>query len=227
MSTMTKALLIDDDQKLGDLLKNYLKSYDIDLSAINDPRNAIDTINHLGPDLLILDVMMPHINGFELCKMIREESDTPIIILSARGEADDKVKGIDLGADDYLSKPFEARELVARIHSLLRRTQKDLTARSDQIFEVDQQRLEVSLNGSVLDLTTKEFELMDLFIKNPGVIFTRDEIIKEIKGIDAHLFSRSIDILISRLRHKIENDPKEPKLIKTIWGKGYMFVQVG
>ena len=216
--------MIDDDQKLGDLLKNYLKSYDIDLSAINDPRNAIDTINQLDPDLLILDVMMPHINGFELCKMIREESDTPIIILSARGESDDKVKGIDLGADDYLSKPFEARELVARIHSLLRRTQKDLTVRSDPIFEVDQQRLEVSLNGNVLDLTTKEFELMDLFIKNPGVIFTRDEIIKEIKGIDAHLFSRSIDILISRLRHKIEDDPKEPKLIKTIWGKGYMFV---
>ena len=227
MSAMTKALLIDDDQKLGDLLKNYLKSYDIDLSAINDPRNAIDTINHLDPDLLILDVMMPHINGFELCKMIREESDTPIIILSARGESDDKVKGIDLGADDYLSKPFEARELVARIHSLLRRTQKDLVVRSDPIFEVDQQRLEVSLNGNVLDLTTKEFELMDLFIKNPGVIFTRDEIIKEIKGIDAHLFSRSIDILISRLRHKIEDDPKEPKLIKTIWGKGYMFVAVG
>ena len=227
MSKMIKALLIDDDQKLGDLLKNYLKSYDIDLSAINDPRNAIDTINHLGPDLLILDVMMPHINGFELCKMIREESDTPIIILSARGESDDKVKGIDLGADDYLSKPFEARELVARIHSLLRRTQKDLAVRSDPIFEVDQQRLEVSLNGNVLDLTTKEFELMDLFIKNPGVIFTRDEIIKEIKGIDAHLFSRSIDILISRLRHKIEDDPKEPKLIKTIWGKGYMFVAVG
>ena len=227
MSAMTKALLIDDDLKLGDLLKNYLKSYDIDLSAINDPRNAIDTINHLDPDLLILDVMMPHINGFELCKMIREESDTPIIILSARGESDDKVKGIDLGADDYLSKPFEARELVARIHSLLRRTQKDLAVRSDPIFEVDQQRLEVSLNGNVLDLTTKEFELMDLFIKNPGVIFTRDEIIKEIKGIDAHLFSRSIDILISRLRHKIEDDPKEPKLIKTIWGKGYMFVAVG
>ena len=227
MSTMTKALLIDDDQKLGDLLKNYLKSYDIDLSAINDPRNAIDTINHLDPDLLILDVMMPHINGFELCKMIREESDTPIIILSARGESDDKVKGIDLGADDYLSKPFEARELVARIHSLLRRTQKDLAVRSDPIFEVDQQRLEVSLNGNVLDLTTKEFELMDLFIKNPGVIFTIDEIIKEIKCIDAHLFSRSIDILISRLRHKIEDDPKEPKLIKTIWGKGYMFVAVG
>ena len=227
MSKMTKALLIDDDQKLGDLLKNYLKSYDIDLSAINDPRNAIETINHLGPDLLILDVMMPHINGFELCKMIREESDTPIIILSARGESDDKVKGIDLGADDYLSKPFEARELVARIHSLLRRTQKDLAVRSDPIFEVDQQRLEVSLNGNVLDLTTKEFELMDLFIKNPGVIFTRDEIIREIKGIDAHLFSRSIDILISRLRHKIENDPKEPKLIKTIWGKGYMFIAVG
>ena len=224
MTHMTKALLIDDDQKLGDLLKNYLKSFDIDLSVVNDPRKAIETINRKDPDLLILDVMMPHINGFELCKMIRQESDKPIIILSARGEADDKIKGIDLGADDYLSKPFEARELVARVNSLLRRTQKGSTFGSDQIFQIDQQRLEVSLNGNVLDLTTKEFELMDLFIKNPGTIFSRDEIIKEIKGIDAHLFSRSIDILISRLRHKIEDDPKEPKLIKTIWGKGYMFV---
>ena len=221
---MIKALLIDDDQKLGDLLKNYLKTFDIDLSVVNDPRKGITTINDLDPDLLILDVMMPHINGFDLCKKIREESNKPIIILSARGESDDKVKGIDLGADDYLSKPFEARELVARIHGLLRRLQKDSDKNPDQIFKVDQQRLEVSLNGAILDLTTKEFELMDLFIKSPGVIFSRDEIIKEIKGIDAHLFSRSIDILISRLRHKIEDDPKDPQLIKTIWGKGYMFV---
>lgn len=224
MTHMTSALLIDDDQKLGDLLRNYLKSFDIDLSVINDPRKAIETINKNDPDILILDVMMPHINGFELCKMIRKESNKPIIILSARGEADDKIKGIDLGADDYLSKPFEARELVARMHSLLRRTQIGSASGSDQNFEVDQQRLEVSLNGSLLNLTTKEFELLDLFIKNPGTIFSRDEIIKEIKGIDAHLFSRSIDILISRLRHKIEDDPKKPKLIKTIWGKGYMFV---
>lgn len=221
---MIKALLIDDDQKLGDLLKNYLKTFDIDLSVVNDPREGITTINDLDPDLLILDVMMPHINGFDLCKKIREESNKPIIILSARGESDDKVKGIDLGADDYLSKPFEARELVARIHGLLRRLHKDSDNNPDQIFKVDQQRLEVSLNGAILDLTTKEFELMDLFIKSPGVIFSRDEIIKEIKGIDAHLFSRSIDILISRLRHKIEDDPKDPQLIKTIWGKGYMFV---
>ncbi len=221
---MIKALLIDDDQKLGDLLKNYLKTFDIDLSVVNDPREGITTINDLDPDLLILDVMMPHINGFDLCKKIREESNKPIIILSARGESDDKVKGIDLGADDYLSKPFEARELVARIHGLLRRLHKDSDKNPDQIFKVDQQRLEVSLNGAILDLTTKEFELMDLFIKSPGVIFSRDEIIKEIKGIDAHLFSRSIDILISRLRHKIEDDPKDPQLIKTIWGKGYMFV---
>ena len=224
MSRMIKALLIDDDQKLGDLLKNYLKTFDINLFVINDPREAIKTMNDLDPDLLILDVMMPHINGFDLCKSIREESNKPIIMLSARGEADDKVKGIDLGADDYLSKPFEARELVARMHGLLRRLRKDSGQNPGQIFEVDQQRLEVSLNGTILDLTTKEFELMDLFVKNPGVIFSRDEIIKEIKGIDAHLFSRSIDILISRLRHKIEDDPKDPQLIKTIWGKGYMFV---
>ncbi len=111
------------------------------------------------------------------------------------------------------------------MHGLLRRLHKDSAKSLDQTFEVDQQRLEVSLNGSILDLTTKEFELMDLFIKNPGIIFSRDEIIKEIKGIDVHLFSRSIDILISRLRHKVEDDPKKPQLIKTIWGKGYMFVE--
>ena len=141
MTHITKALLIDDDQKLGDLLKNYLKSFDIDLSVVNDPRKAIETINRKDPDLLILDVMMPHINGFELCKMIRQESDKPIIILSARGEADDKIKGIDLGADDYLSKPFEARELVSRVHSLLRRTQKGSTFGSDQIFQIDKDML--------------------------------------------------------------------------------------
>ena len=131
-----------------------------------------------------------------------------------------------INEDDSLLKPFteEVLRWESPVQFLLRRTQKGSTFGSDQIFQIDQQRLEVSLNGNVLDLTTKEFELMDLFIKNPGMIFSRDEIIKEIKGIDAHLFSRSIDILISRLRHKIEDDPKEPKLIKTIWGKGYMFV---
>ena len=147
MTHMTKALLIDDDQKLGDLLKNYLKSFDIDLSVVNDPRKAIETINRKDPDLLILDVMMPHINGFELCKMIRQESDKPIIILSARGEADDKIKGIDLGADDYLSKPFEARELVARVHSLLRRTQKGPTFGSDQIFKLTNRDLKFHSMG--------------------------------------------------------------------------------
>lgn len=226
---MIKALLIDDDQKLGELLKNYLKSFEISLSVVTDPRDAMKTLNNHDPDLLILDVMMPHINGFELCKIIRIEFDIPIIMLSARGEADDKIKGIDLGADDYLSKPFEARELVARIQSLMRRLQKNESDsdNAEQIFHIDQQRLEVTMNGNILDLTTKEFELMDLFLRNPGIIFSRDNIIKEIKGIDAHLFSRSIDILISRLRYKIENDPKSPKLIKTIWGKGYMFINTG
>ena len=226
---MIKALLIDDDQKLGELLKNYLKSFEISLSVVTDPRDAMKTLNNHDPDLLILDVMMPHINGFELCKIIRVEFDIPIIMLSARGEADDKIKGIDLGADDYLSKPFEARELVARIQSLMRRLQKNESDSDnvEQIFHIDQQRLEVTMNGNILDLTTKEFELMDLFLRNPGIIFSRDKIIKEIKGIDAHLFSRSIDILISRLRYKIENDPKSPKLIKTIWGKGYMFINTG
>ena len=169
--------------------------------------------------------MMPKMNGFEVCEQIRKDYSLPVIMLSARGEPNDKIRGLESGADDYLAKPFEPRELVARIMSLIRRipTKKES---KNSIFEIDDLHLEIKMSGSVLDLTTKEYDLLSMFINNPGITFTRDEIIKEIKGIEAHLFSRSIDILISRLRQKIESDPKSPKIIKTIWGKGYMFLDI-
>jgi DNA-binding response OmpR family regulator len=222
---MIKALLIDDDLKLAELLENYLVKSDIKLQAISDPLDTLPAIRSHNPQVIVLDVMMPEMNGFEVCQQIRKDYSLPIIMLSARGEPNDKIRGLESGADDYLAKPFEPRELVARIKSLIRRIPKK-TESKNSIFEIDDLHLEIKMNDTVLDLTTKEYDLLSMFINNPGITFTRDEIIKEIKGIEAHLFSRSIDILISRLRQKIESDPKSPKIIKTIWGKGYMFLDI-
>ena len=222
---MIKALLIDDDLKLAELLENYLRKSDIKLEAISDPLDTLPAIRNHNPEVIVLDVMMPKMNGFEVCQQIRKNYSIPIIMLSARGEPNDKIRGLESGADDYLAKPFEPRELVARIINLIRRIPTKNQSKNS-IFEIDDLHLEIKMNGRVLDLTTKEYDLLSMFINNPGITFTRDEIIKEIKGIEAHLFSRSIDILISRLRQKIESDPKSPKIIKTIWGKGYMFLDI-
>ena len=222
---MIKALLIDDDLKLAELLENYLKKSNIKLEAISDPLDTLPAIRNHNPEVIVLDVMMPKMNGFEVCQQIRKNYSIPIIMLSARGEPNDKIRGLESGADDYLAKPFEPRELVARIMNLIRRIPTKNQSKNS-IFEIDDLHLEIKMNGSVLDLTTKEYDLLSMFINNPGITFTRDEIIKEIKGIEAHLFSRSIDILISRLRQKIESDPISPKIIKTIWGKGYMFLDI-
>ena len=220
---MLKALLIDDDAKLGNLLSNYLTKFEIELNSTTEPTLALDLIAEHEPDLIILDVMMPKMNGFEVCSGIRKKYKIPIIMLSARGESFDRVKGLDLGADDYMAKPFEPRELVARIHSLLRRVTDEDHYRQD-IFEVNTINREISIDGQMLSLTNMEFELLELLLANPGTLFSRDDILKHLRGIEAKIFSRSIDILISRLRQKIETNPKEPKFIKTIWGKGYMFL---
>ncbi|MCS5611049.1 MAG: response regulator transcription factor [Candidatus Poribacteria bacterium] len=224
---MLKALLIDDDAKLATLLGNYLTKFDIELNSTTKPTLALELIAEHQPDLIILDVMMPKMNGFQVCSGIRKKYKIPIIMLSARGESLDRVKGLDLGADDYIAKPFEPRELVARIHSLLRRVaDEDEDYYSQDIFEVDTIGRAISMDGQILSLTNMEFELLELLLANPGTLFSRDDILKHLRGIEAKIFSRSIDILISRLRQKIEANPKEPKFIKTIWGKGYMFLSV-
>ena len=220
---MLKALLIDDDAKLGNLLSDYLTKFEIELNSTTEPTLALDLIAEDEPDLIILDVMMPKMNGFEVCSGIRKKYKIPIIMLSARGESFDRVKGLDLGADDYMAKPFEPRELVARIHSLLRRVTDEDHYRQD-IFEVNTINRAISMDGQMLSLTNMEFELLELLLANPGTLFSRDDILKHLRGIEAKIFSRSIDILISRLRQKIETTTKEPKFIKTIWGKGYMFL---
>ena len=220
---MFRALLIDDDVKLGRLLKDFLKKSKIHLFTISNPTESLSSIEEYQPDIIILDVMMPKMNGFEVCKTIRNIHSIPIIMLSARGDSEDKIKGLDLGADDYIGKPFQPRELLARMHSLLRRVSDEKKSAIEGSFEVDELHREIKMKGELLPLTNKEYELLSLLVFNPGVIYTRDDLLKEIKGVEAKLFSRSIDILISRLRNKIENNTDSPEYIKTIWGKGYIF----
>ncbi|MDG2229932.1 MAG: response regulator transcription factor [Gammaproteobacteria bacterium] len=220
---MFRALLIDDDVKLGRLLKDFLKKSNINLFTVNNPTESFSSIEECKPDIIILDVMMPKMDGFEVCKNIRKIHSIPIIMLSARGDSEDKIKGLDLGADDYIAKPFQPRELLARIHSLLRRVSDEKKISIKGYFEVDELHREIKMKGELLQLTNKEYELLSLLVFNPGVIYTRDDLLREIKGVEAKLFSRSIDILISRLRNKIEKNTESPEYIKTIWGKGYIF----
>jgi DNA-binding response OmpR family regulator len=161
-----------------------------------------------------------------VCKTIRQQSLVPIIMLTARGDLMDKVVGLELGADDYLPKPFEPRELVARIHSVLRRTQKIDKTRPQTFdrLEIDFSRHIGKLDGDILDLTTNEFAALALFAGNPGKVFNRDEILQELRGIDCDAFNRSVDITMSRLRQKLKDDPKSPAFIKTVWGTGYVFI---
>jgi DNA-binding response OmpR family regulator len=170
--------------------------------------------------------MLPGMSGFEVCKTIRQSYPIPIIMLTARGEVTDKVVGLELGADDYLPKPFEPRELVARIQSVLRRTHgidKTQVKRFDRL-EIDFPKRIVKLDGVVVDLTSNEFAVLALLVRNSGKVLNRDQILEELRGIEWDAFNRSVDITMSRLRHKLRDDPKSPSFIKTVWGTGYVFI---
>ncbi|MCC7258671.1 MAG: response regulator transcription factor [Gammaproteobacteria bacterium] len=226
---MPRILLIDDDEKLGDLLGAYFKRFDLDLVAASHPALGLQKLEKEQPDLVILDVMLPDQDGFQVCREIRRTSSVPIIMLTARGDVTDRVVGLELGADDYMPKPFEPRELVARVQNVLRRTAPReqppaAGALHYKDLDINLERRTVELDGATLDLTTMEYQLLVLFAQNPGRTFTRDEILNELRGIDAQLFSRSVDILVSRLRQKLKDTTRQPRFIKTVWGTGYTFV---
>jgi len=224
---MTNILLIDDDEKLGELLETFFQRFDLDLKVANDPETGLAMLNSLEPDLVILDVMLPGQDGFEVCRTIRKTSAVPIIMLTARGEVTDRIVGLEIGADDYMPKPFEPRELVARIQNVLRRSNSTRPQGPELKYEgltVDIERRSAELDGETLDLTTMEYQLLALFAGNPGKTYTRDEILNELRGIDAQLFSRSVDILVSRLRQKLGDTSKQARFIRTVWGTGYAFI---
>ena len=224
---MTNILLIDDDEKLGDLLRSYFERFDLALQVAHTPDAGLKKLAEAEPDLVILDVMLPGQDGFEVCRQIRKTSSVPIIMLTARGEVTDRIVGLEIGADDYMPKPFEPRESVARIQNVLRRSNNIRKSAQRLIYEglaIDLERRSVELDGEPLELTTMEYQLLALFAANPGKTYTRDEILNELRGIDAQLFSRSVDILVSRLRQKLGDTSRQARFIKTVWGTGYAFI---
>jgi DNA-binding response OmpR family regulator len=219
-------LVIDDDEKLNELLSDYLGQFNYKISTATHPQQGLQILKERTPDLLILDIMLPEMSGFEVCKEIRKISQVPIIMLTARGEVTDRIVGLELGADDYLPKPFDPRELLARIQSVLRRfeykSEQLLIVIGDLKIDIDRQF--VSIKEKAVILTTMEFELLTLFARNPGRVLNRDYLMDHLRGIDWDVFDRSIDVLLSRLRQKLGDDPKNPSWIKTIWGAGYKFI---
>jgi len=219
-------LIIDDDAKLNQLLKDYLKDFGFDVATATHPAKGLKKLKQTAPDLVILDIMLPEMDGFEVCRTIRQTSDVPIIMLTARGEITDKVVGLELGADDYLAKPFEPRELVARIQSVLRRTRllTDTRSLSFNRLVIDPAKRIALLDGKPVDLTTNEFRALVLLAANAGKVLNRDQLLQELRGIDCDAFNRSVDITVSRLRQKLKDNPKAPEFIKTVWGSGYVFI---
>jgi len=217
-----KLLIIDDDEKLAEPLKTYLQRFDFTLESETQPLDAIQRLHDEAFDLVILDIMLPQIDGFETCRRIRQHSQIPIIMLTARGEVMDRVVGLEMGADDYLPKPFEPRELVARIQNILKRSADSQALEVYEVgdIKVDLNRKLVEKAGRAIDITSNELALLTLLIQNQHKVFSRDEIMQALRGIDADIYSRAIDVLVSRLRHKLQR----PELIRTVRGAGYQFV---
>lgn len=219
-------LIIDDDPKLNRLLTEFLAGFNFDVATSLTPSDGLKKLARRKTDLVILDVMLPEMNGFDLCKKIRRESNIPIIMLTARGDPMDRVVGLELGADDYLAKPFEPRELVARIQAVLRRLHPKEVASTCTFgrLTVDPRKRIATIDDVPIELTTNEFTALWLLSTHPGEVFDRDRILQALRGIDSDPFNRSVDITMSRLRQKLGDDPKSPTYIKTVWGTGYVFI---
>lgn len=228
-----KILIIDDDEKLCKLLKVYLEENGFHVLSLPDGSEALRTIGNESPDIIILDVMLPEIDGLDILKEIRRTFQIPIIMLTAKGEDTDRIVGLELGADDYLPKPFNPRELLARIRAIMRRS----VAEGGDGTEIDSNNLirvgELNLNRAkqsvlikdkAVELSSTEYKILEVLMKNPNTILSRDQIMNLARGRDFMAFDRSIDVHISKLRAKLETDPRSPQRIKTVWGTGYMFV---
>jgi DNA-binding response OmpR family regulator len=221
-------LIIDDDERLNALLTEYLTRFGFSVEAVTHPDAGLRALKADPPDLLVLDIMLPDTDGLTVCRKVREASRLPIIMLTARGDVADRIVGLELGADDYLPKPFEPRELVARMQAVLRRgtREREEIVRAGPL-EVNWRTRSASLNGRALAPTSAEFELLGLLVRNRGRVLSRDRIIEAMRGIDWEAYDRSIDVLVSRLRQKLGDDAKRSTFIRTVRGVGYSFMGGG
>ncbi|ALV24156.1 two-component system response regulator [Campylobacter iguaniorum] len=218
---MSKILLIEDDLEMQELLKDYLRIYEFSVSSFSDPLAAIKELEECEFILVILDLMLPKLDGFEVCKRIRKFSQVPIIISSARGNLGDKVLAYECGADDYLAKPYEPKELIMRINAILKRAMPKATAKQIGEFSINEDACKIFYQGFQLDLTKIEYEILTLLLNNKGKILSRSTINQ---ALQKELKDRSIDMHISNIRNKLLDDSKSPKFIKSVWGMGYEFI---
>jgi len=218
-------LIVDDDIKTVELVKLYLTRDGYGVIAAYDGIEALRLARENYPDLIVLDLMLPDIDGFEVCRTLRQESDVPIIMLTARSTDQDKLTGLGLGADDYVTKPFSPKELAARVQAVLRRLPREHGPEEIKSGELSMNftNHEAWLAGKNLDLTSVEFKLLGVLVREPGRVFSRTDLIEEALGYDFEGFDRTVDVHILNLRRKLEQDPSHPKFIKTVYGVGYKF----
>ena len=221
-----KILVVDDDKNICELLRLYIEKEDFAVELAYDGRRALELFESFSPDLILLDIMLPELDGWQVCREIRKHSQCPIIMLTAKGEVFDKVLGLELGADDYVVKPFETKEVIARIKAVLRRTGGH---NDSEVKKVEYDKLSINLtnyelrvNGKQVDTPPKEMELIYHLASNPNRVFTRDQLLDEVWGFDYYGDSRTVDVHVKRLREKLEGVSDKWEL-KTVWGVGYKF----
>ena len=222
-----KILIVDDDANICELLRLYLQKDGFDTVVASDGEQALDFASKASPDLILLDIMLPKLDGWQVCREIRKTMNTPIIMLTAKGETFDKILGLELGADDYVSKPFDTKEVVARIKAVLRRSKENDTQGKVEEVRFDKLRInltnyELEVDGKVIDTPPKEMELIYHLASNPNRVYTRDQLLDEVWGFDYYGDSRTVDVHVKRLREKLEDVSPEWSL-KTVWGVGYKF----
>lgn len=223
---VTKILIADDDENIAELIRLYVTKEGFTAITANNGAKALELFRSESPSIIILDIMMPEMDGWQVCREIRKTSNVPIIMLTAKGETFDKVLGLELGADDYMVKPFETKELVARIKAVLRRTDsKEQKSDKEIVFprlEINLSNYELKIDGKITEIPPKELELLYFLASNPNRVFTREQLLEEVWGFDYFGDSRTVDVHIKRLREKLENVEANWQL-KTVWGVGYKF----
>ena len=220
-------LIVDDDDRIRELVKQYLNDYDFLVTTANNAEDAKQKVDIIKFDLIVLDIMMPGQSGLEFTNENKKKIGTPIILLTAKGEATDRIEGLEIGADDYLAKPFEPRELLARIQSILRRSTSPGSMVDKLEFNhlsINKLKQEVLLDNEILHLSTSEYEAILLFAENPGKVMDREIMVESLRGITWQSYDRSVDVLVSRLRNKLGDTTEKIRFIKTIHGIGYKFI---
>lgn len=241
VNLLTRVLVIEDDPIIGEMLTLYLVEEQFDVLRVETARDGLDAIMVYSPDIILLDLMLPDASGTELCAQFRSVTGLPIIVISMKSAVADRIQAISSGADDYLCKPFSMQELKVRMNAVIRRyshhpihtyTSNEHTIPSPPVatalqqgISLDLERRTIIIDGEHVETTFSEYEIMKLFVQHPGRVFTREELINAVRGIDSFINDRAIDVHVTNLRRKLEKNPKEPQYIKTVWGVGYKFMK--